>query len=833
MGWTEPEVRPSRYLRQQPQQQQGNAFTRRRERMRRAAETIQRAWAVYHAKCVLENKLKKQMAVIRQRDRLVRAVEIVRRAWLGYREKRFLEFKRRKLENAASRIIVRAMGIFYVKCVLKRKIAVRAKQHREDNASSVIVRFMARCRTKLVAEKNAISCRQVRAVVVIQRGWAVYRFKCILEIKRQEEMDSASRIISHWFTLHRTKPTSRKHMDGKVQLYGQVDGETLLSSFSLSSLETTTTKLNAVISPKNRLNSAANSIRSAWLVFCSKRMVGKMHQGDSRQLSNLPIGLAYPNSAQQGHDCHPFCSRQERMHEAARALQRAWSKYHKYCELENIHNKKKDSLKHDCLIDAVGVIRRAWLAYGAKCELKPKEQERVGSHEFYRELSATQVSQRSRESYRLEECEGNGRKQNPALVISASLLNENCVLERKLARAAETIQRAWLEYGAKDVDEQKSGERKTTTVATKNYQTLSRRHEKMVSEQQERLKEASAVIWRALTRLRFLCELNKKVVVRKENKVRSTAALIIQRAYRKRVVEPAAALDKSVARFPVLAVAFVVIMGTMAATVTLVNFNELKSYVQTTSWAGTHYHADAALGNGKDHASLWHFERRYVDDQKNDKPVFKTSVPVPVSQSSLSMATMEKDGDMSALIAFNEDNAVDENHLASVVVQETVTFFSPMLDSQFPLLSSAKDHESSRQLDAGNANRFLSPSVAFFDRTTFLPFTVDGETSLANEKGHDGTWAGIHHRGKTVFGHGKHRHAALAHFEHRYVNEHQSEEGALDKSGSLHTHSSSTSETKPSPGTPVSKVVSDQSLLLSEVTEWNWLAKRVKQKENA
>ncbi|KAL7565716.1 hypothetical protein ACA910_005410 [Epithemia clementina (nom. ined.)] len=170
---------------------ESKAFTKRRDRMHKAARTLQRAWRVYRSKCILDNNRRKQMAVSCQRNRRIEAVGVIRQAWLICRAKHVLEHKRKLRVNAASRVIARALLCFFTKSVVRRAVALR-KQQKQEKASRMIGRGLARYVAKRVAEKEAMR----KAAIVIQCAWAVYCSKRALEIMRLNRRNQAARTIT-------------------------------------------------------------------------------------------------------------------------------------------------------------------------------------------------------------------------------------------------------------------------------------------------------------------------------------------------------------------------------------------------------------------------------------------------------------------------------------------------------------------------------------------------------------------------------------------------------------------------------------------------------------
>ncbi|KAL7561069.1 hypothetical protein ACA910_020385 [Epithemia clementina (nom. ined.)] len=721
---------------------ESNAFTRRRDRMHKAARTLQRAWRVYRAKCVLDNNRRKQMAVSRQRKRRIEAVGIIRRAWLIYRAKRVMEHKRKLRVNAASRVIARALHSFFTKSVVRRAIALRKQQKQQEKASRIIGRGLARYVSKRVAEKKATR----KAAIVIQCAWAVYCSKRTLEIMRLNRRNQAARTITRALSTYFFKCvlermiTSRAEMRQKEEHAARVLSRSLaiyrikraaerekIAEGTRKASATTPTptpekksrELTAVALRRKKLNGAANVIRCAWMVYRAKCVLA-----NKRRAAAWRMRRRMSASAAAGMNTTPSKPSPEISKATALKMRRRMSA--SAVEVVAISpDPKRLFVKRSPKSKVVASSpdsKRLFVKRSPESNAFTRRRDRMHR--------AAKLLQRTLIAYRAKAVLANNRKK--PVVVSCH--------RKRLIGAAHVVQRAWRMYRAKCVLEHKSRERAA------------------IQQELDRQIKATRLVQNAWAAYRLKCKIEQEREQVKHAVLIIGRALVLHRTKRLQLIERMRAAE--------------VIQRTWSA-----------------------YHSKCVVEEQqkaeRDKASwiIWHALMRH-----RGKRMLNATIALPM------LEAIAEEHDNNATVVTCRAYAHghfrcdldDEQEVREEKSRSTAFVEDPMLETKksgFGFKAGA--------VVASIVLLGVVAAVLSFDK---LPVQQ-------KDLSHDATWAGMHHREKTVFGHGKHRHAALHHFEHRYIEGHHHEPGT-----SLSPHSPlSTSPKVNSDSAAVEKVNSEKT----------------------
>ena len=790
-----------------------------------AARVIAGSLAVNHAKRILARKAQTRALV-----RRTCAADVVRRSWAVFRSKCVLEMKREERRNEAAVIIARAVGRHQSVCVLERKIALRkgeaAKRHTEYHAARVIAGSLAVNHAKRILARKAQTRALVRrtcAADVVRRSWAVFRSKCVLEMKREERRNGAAVIIARAFSRRQSSCA----LEGTI---------------ALRKKEKNPIERNAVSRYRDRMNGAARIVQLAWAGYRSKCRIGRRKSIFRTRGRRTSTGDAASNAGNSGaeeevHEPNAFSRRRDRMLGAAKVIQRAWVRYRARCVFENNQKKQKAvARQRDRLTGAVEVVQRAWTIYRVKCLLDHMRQERNAvARQMHRITNAANAVQRAwvvHVARRLLEQKRRERENKATRIIVRTLACHRfmSVLRRefevrkqdrirlheaskanlveqarksKVAAAAIIINRSLARYHgrcavnqritapreskAPSVVRQRAYELHELTFAAAAvtiYKAVVVNHFNIVLEKRiavrkeekgrlaaaimiqrahrrhKRTLAAIVIIYRALDRNRTRSALKKRIAARKrEDEKHWAAVVVIQRAYREHLGPLVDSKQKDSGMSNRSWILLLFLIGGSLAAVKM--HGEERPCTQESehhaTWAGVHHHSKPIYGHSKHrHDALRHLERRQIED-------YKQVDQVPVMSSLLSVPQ------------------------------------SPPRRRQ--------EKDSSKTKDAGDVAGSTEPFIPYFDPWPYL------SAMFRDDKRSRATWAGIFHHHKTVFGH-KHRHAGLSYLERQ--------DG----------HTDSIAPVEVPPQSTVTTREEKCKFEWSEVMEWEWLADRVTQKDN-
>ena len=789
-----------------------------------AARVIAGSLAVNQAKRILARKAQTRALV-----RRTCAADVVRRSWAVFRSKCVLEMKREERRNEAAVIIARAFGRHQSACVLERKIALRkveaAKRHTEYHAARVIAGSLAVNHAKRILARKAQTRALVRrtcAADVVRRSWAVFRSKCVLEMKREERRNGAAVIIARAFARRQSSCA----LEGTI---------------ALRKKEKNPIERNAVSRYRDRMNGAARIVQLAWAGYRSKCRIDRRKSIFRTRGRRTSTGDAASNAGNSGaeeevHEANAFSRRRDRMLGAAKVIQRAWVRYRARCVFENNQKKQKAvARQRDRLTGAVEVVQRAWAIYRVKCLLDHMRQERNAvARQMHRITNAANAVQRAwvvHVARRLLEQKRRERENKAARIIVRTLACHRfmSVLRRefevrkqdrirlheaskanlveqarksKVAAAAIIINRSLARYHGRCAVNQRITAPRESKAPSVVRQRAYELHELTFA--------AAAVTIKAVVVNHFNIVLEKRIAVRKEEKGRLAAAIMIQRAHRRHKRTLAAiviiyrALDRNRTRSALKKriaarkredekhwAAVVVIQRAYREHLgPLVDSKQKDSGMSNRSWILLLFLIGGSLA-----AVKMHGEER------------------PCTQESEHHATWAGVHHHSKPIYGHSKHRHDAlRHLERRQIEDykqvdQVPVMSSLLS--VPQSPPRRRHEkdSSKTKDAGDVAGSTEPFIPYFDPWPYL------SAMFRDDKRSRATWAGIFHHHKTVFGH-KHRHAGLSYLERQ--------DG----------HTDSIAPVEVPPQSTVTTREEKCKFEWSEVMEWEWLADRVTQKDN-
>ena len=761
-----------------------------------ASRVISRSLSLFHARCIAERN------VVALRNQRMASANAISRTWLTYRSKQELKRMRlHRVRSEASKIISRAMRSYHAKCVLERKIEQRRESQSEE---------------KKQPDLNSVALRRNRmnsSAAVIQRAWAAYRARFVARMRRRAMALRKRR--TEVVTSNESKSQPKANAQEKnaftrrrARMAGAATA--IQRAWALYRekcvIENNLKKQRAVVRQRDRVIGAVKVVQRAWLVYRAKCTVELRRQ-----------------------ERDAISRHQNRLHAAARCIQETWAWYLLKCRQER--ERKTAEIKASRIIVSVmkqycekcrlvrkqmssaSLIGMAWLVYRAKCLVQQKKLERADRARIT--ISRAILRYRSRCIFE-HEMESASIIQCAWLVYVAKCEMDQRQKER-LHFASRTIQRALVRFRAECVLERKIVLRRQqllreSLAAQTICRALERNRVKTVTKRNLRVMAASVIVWRALSCHRFRCAVAKKIKARQEENERSAAAVVIQRAFHqsRTVFEDPAIGDKvSGSLFTRWTVLLLMISWSIAATILFVKpQDKIVDSSRNATWAGMYHHEHTVFGHGKHrHAALGHFERRYLEDHEHVKPSSSPSTepPVPMSAHPSGQRNDKRS---------SESKHASIERTSSKMSRSTRPHTSPVVSTKTSNAPISSEPSSSSVRD------FTAPPYL----QSFLQSQSDESLSATKEAGHDATWAGMHHHEHPVYGHGKHRHTALHHFENRYMEDHQ-----FDRSSSIASKDDPVSE---STNDSADKSQLHGSGPFSAVSEWEWLASRVKKQNN-